>query len=273
MADSKISALPASAGLVGTDLFAVVDDPAGTPATQRATISQLSAVLLPLSGGTLTGTLNFLPAVNTKAIHVQSQSLTGSSGENTILASVTWNTTAAPTAIFLGVTDTNSHADARLLDLVVGGFSKFFVKKNGDIGWAGEATGGFGDIVANSVMSNTEVQATGNISSGATLSGSAVNTVDLTVSGTTQLGAGGAVFSVDPSGNVGFFNAPPAGQQASAVLTNDVASGGSDDIIDNYTDLTTYSADALTIRNNIYQLARKVKELSDALHTFGLLAS
>lgn len=41
MADVKISALPASAGLVTTDIFPVVDDPAGTPVTQKATIQQI----------------------------------------------------------------------------------------------------------------------------------------------------------------------------------------------------------------------------------------
>lgn len=45
MADVKISALPASAGLAAADLFAVVDDPGGTPATQKATLTQLITLL------------------------------------------------------------------------------------------------------------------------------------------------------------------------------------------------------------------------------------
>lgn len=42
MADTKISALPASSGLVAADLIVVVDDPAGTPASQKATMAQVN---------------------------------------------------------------------------------------------------------------------------------------------------------------------------------------------------------------------------------------
>jgi hypothetical protein len=73
------------------------------------------------------------------------------------------------------------------------------------------------------------------------------------------------------AGNMGFFSATPAAQQTSgANLTNNVTSGGSNDTIANFTDLTTYSNDAATIRNDIYQLARKVKQINDGLRTFGL---
>ncbi len=40
----------------------------------------------------------------------------------------------------------------------------------------------------------------------------------------------------------------------------------------NFTDLTTYSNSAAAIRNDIYQLARKVKIIGDALRTYGLLS-
>ena len=70
---------------------------------------------------------------------------------------------------------------------------------------------------------------------------------------------------------LGFFNKAPVVQQTSASLTNNVTAGGSNDVIANFTDLTTYSADAATIRNDIYQLARKLKEVGDALRTLGLL--
>lgn len=74
-------------------------------------------------------------------------------------------------------------------------------------------------------------------------------------------------------GNIGFFGAAPVGQQISgANLTNNVTPGGVDNVIDNYTDLTTYSVAAPTIRNNIYQLARKLKQVNDALRAYGLLS-
>lgn len=48
--------------------------------------------------------------------------------------------------------------------------------------------------------------------------------------------------------------------------------GSSDDIIANFTDLSTYANDAATIRNNMYQLSRKFKLLDDAVRAYGLLS-
>lgn len=70
---------------------------------------------------------------------------------------------------------------------------------------------------------------------------------------------------------LGFWNATPVVRQTSAALTNNVTAGGSSDIIANYTDLSVYANDAAAIRNDIYQLARKIKEIGDALRTNGLL--
>ena len=72
---------------------------------------------------------------------------------------------------------------------------------------------------------------------------------------------------------LGFFNKAPVAQQTDgAALTNNVTSGGSADVIADFTNLTTYSTDAATIRNDIYQLARKVKIIGDALRLFGFLS-
>lgn len=45
MADVKISALPAAAGVTADDLVPIVNDPGGTPATQKATAAQLLAYI------------------------------------------------------------------------------------------------------------------------------------------------------------------------------------------------------------------------------------
>lgn len=45
MVDTKISDLPAIALIAGEDLFAAVNDPSGTPATEKATITQLATFL------------------------------------------------------------------------------------------------------------------------------------------------------------------------------------------------------------------------------------
>lgn len=71
----------------------------------------------------------------------------------------------------------------------------------------------------------------------------------------------------------GFYNATPVVQQTDgANLTNNVTSGGTTDTIANYTDLIIYANDAAAIRNDIYQLARKIKIIGDALRTYGLLS-
>lgn len=80
----------------------------------------------------------------------------------------------------------------------------------------------------------------------------------------------GGTFKV--SSNIGFFGVNVQTQQASgANLTNNVTSGGVNDTIANFTDLTIYANDAATIRNDIYQLARKLKQVNDGLRTYGLL--
>jgi hypothetical protein len=42
-------------------------------------------------------------------------------------------------------------------------------------------------------------------------------------------------------------------------------------VIDNYT-VTNYAADGATIRNDLYQLARKLDQVNDALRLYGLLS-
>lgn len=92
----------------------------------------------------------------------------------------------------------------------------------------------------------------------------------LTLASTLTISAGGLAHV---AGNIGFFNATPAAQQAGVEnITNSVASGGVDGTIANYTDLSTYSNDATTIRNNIYQLARSLAQVKNAMRTYGLLS-
>jgi len=69
---------------------------------------------------------------------------------------------------------------------------------------------------------------------------------------------------------LGVFGAAAATQRTSgANLTNSVTAGGTDDTITNWTNLTTYSTDAAAIRNAVYQLARKLKQINDGLRTLG----
>ncbi len=81
--------------------------------------------------------------------------------------------------------------------------------------------------------------------------------------------------TIEASGSaamIGFLGAAAAAQQTGgANVTNNVTSGGTSDTIANYTDLTVYANDATAIRNDIYQLARLVKQDHDALRLYGLL--
>lgn len=73
------------------------------------------------------------------------------------------------------------------------------------------------------------------------------------------------------AGTMGIFTkiAAPVGQQTSgADVTNNVTAGGTDNQIDDFAG-ALYATDAATIRNDIYQLARKVKQLNDGLRAFG----
>ena len=68
------------------------------------------------------------------------------------------------------------------------------------------------------------------------------------------------------------WNATPVVQQVGGVtLTNNVTAGGTTNQLDDFTSLTVYATDAAAIRNNIYQLGRKLKLCIDALRTFGAL--
>ena len=70
---------------------------------------------------------------------------------------------------------------------------------------------------------------------------------------------------------IGFLGSAAVVQQASgANLTNNVTSGGTDDTIADFAG-ALYSTDAATIRNDMYQLARKLKQVNDALRLYGLL--
>ena len=69
----------------------------------------------------------------------------------------------------------------------------------------------------------------------------------------------------------GAFGVSRAQNAGGENLTNNVTSGGTDGTIANFTNLTTYAADAATIRDDIYQLARIFKQNHDALRAYGLL--
>jgi hypothetical protein len=82
---------------------------------------------------TFTATQTITPAANSKAVAVSGYSLTGSNAQSLIDLAGTWNTSGTPTAIKLNITNTASGASALLLDLQVGGTSKFNVTPTGAV--------------------------------------------------------------------------------------------------------------------------------------------
>lgn len=83
---------------------------------------------------TLTAAADFraLESTNGKVILTDTFSaVTGSLAGSLLTLNQTWNTTGTPTAIKLNVTDSTSNAASKLIDLQVGGSTKFFVRKDG----------------------------------------------------------------------------------------------------------------------------------------------
>lgn len=70
---------------------------------------------------------------------------------------------------------------------------------------------------------------------------------------------------------LGFFGAVGTAQpNAGGTITNSITSGGTADTFVDFTDLATYGNDAATIRNNMYQMAAKLKKMDDALRALGI---
>lgn len=72
-------------------------------------------------------------------IAVSAASLSGSQATSLLDLTQTWNTSGTPTAIKLNITDTASNASSLLMDLQVGGSSKFKVDKDGGIVFVGDS--------------------------------------------------------------------------------------------------------------------------------------
>lgn len=104
-----------------------------TPPNANATIAGLQIAQ------TFTEVQTFTPGDNLIPIVIAAGSVTGAGTSPFLNMSGTWNTTGAPDAIRLTVTDTASNAAANLLDLMVGAASLFAVRKDGRATVAGDA--------------------------------------------------------------------------------------------------------------------------------------
>lgn len=95
--------------------------------------------------------------------------------------------------------------------------------------------------------------------------------MDLTVTDATATRTLITIGANNSVGLLGFFGAAAVIQQVDgAGLTNNVTVGGTTNQIDDFVG-TLYATDAATIRNNFYQLSRKLKIVDDAIRLYGLL--
>ena len=105
-------------------------------------------------------------------------------------------------------------------------------------------------------------------------SNSAINVGGFTMTDAKDIALGsttGTKIGTATTQKLGFFNATPVVQTTrGGTLTNNVTSGGTTDQIDDFTSLTIYATDAAAIRNDIYQLARAVRQHDVALRALGL---
>lgn len=111
----------------------------GVPGDNTALAAALAAKL-DKAGGTMTGALVITQGTaNASVLTSSGHSLTGSNATGMIDLAGTWNTTGTPTAVKLNITDTASNASSLLLDLQVGGSSKFKVDKAGSLRLNGDS--------------------------------------------------------------------------------------------------------------------------------------
>lgn len=98
----------------------------------------------PGAGDTYTFPRAITPSgANVTPFTVSGYSLTGANAQSLVDLSGTWNTSGTPTALKLNITDTASNAASLLMDLQVGGVSRFSVSKSGAIGVSNISLTGF----------------------------------------------------------------------------------------------------------------------------------
>ncbi len=186
MADTKISALTSASALGGTEIFPGVQ----SAATVGVTATQIAAFVAGTANVFTTLQTFTIGAANTGVIASTGYSLTGSNATSMIDLAGTWNTSGTPTAIKLNVTNTASNAASKMIDLQVGGTTRFSV----DVAGAG--------IFRNGIL--------------ARFNGS--NVVD--IAGGSSLGV-----TVSSAATIGFSNGAPNAGTAQRTMLMEVAAG------------------------------------------------
>lgn len=155
MTNLKISELNAAEALTGDELVELVQDGGNVKATAQA-IADLATPGLTGStgsadnallradgteGGTVQAGTNAPSYDDNGMLTIAPAGLTGSAATGALEITQDWNTSGNPTAVKVNVTNTASGTSAKLMDLQVGGASKFYVDKSGNLIGAGNLKG------------------------------------------------------------------------------------------------------------------------------------
>ncbi len=129
------------------DVVAAIDEHAEAGGTIGGSTGATDNAILRADGtegGTIQAGTNAPTYSDTGVLTVAPAAVTGSAALSSLEINQTWNTTGAPTAIKADVTDTASASAALLVDLRVGGNSKFKADKEGSVTGSGHVIFGSG---------------------------------------------------------------------------------------------------------------------------------
>lgn len=126
-----------------------------TPPNLNCTIAGLQV------SQTFSADQTFTPGNNVVPVTIGGNSVTGASTTTTLAVNTTWNTTGAPDAIQLIVTDTASDPASNLLDLMVGATSQFAVSKVGTVTQLGQLRITGAAALTSLIYASTNTTATG----------------------------------------------------------------------------------------------------------------
>lgn len=125
------AALMADNGSTTSDIFVARDNGTAVFTIADGGVTTATNSITAASLATSAGALSITAAANAIALQTTGYSLTGSNASSMVNMTGTWNTTGAPTAWLMNITNTASGTASLLADWQVGGVSQFSISKAG----------------------------------------------------------------------------------------------------------------------------------------------
>jgi len=243
-----------------------------TSLTFGATAQSQSFTIQP--GVTPANTIDFEMNGNYTAAGTSHNFISVLSSHGTAFASGTQSVTlinSTPTYNNSGGTTTIRLLDYNPTETTMTGTTHYFITNRSTTALSGFGTGTptSAMVQINAAGSNAALKTVGvgtgtNKSLDSYQSDGTTNILFLKDNGDFQVGLSGSKWGM-------FGTAAVANQSVLGILVNNVTSGGSTSTIADFSSLTVYATDAATIRNNDYQLAKKVLAIETALRNYGIL--